>query len=69
LRHSGAAELAGLVVVLPHWEHIGYEARSRSGRRAEGEANRTDRSNADTGATKGYVYDKTFDQMAAELKA
>jgi 2,4-dienoyl-CoA reductase-like NADH-dependent reductase (Old Yellow Enzyme family) len=37
LRHSGAAELAGLVI-LPHGEHIGYESRSRSDRRAGGKA-------------------------------
>jgi hypothetical protein len=64
LRIPGAAELAGLVVVLPHWEHIGYESRSRSGRRAKGKADRTGRSNAYTGAAKGHVDDKTFDQMA-----
>ena len=31
--------------------------------------NRTGRSNVYTGAAKGYVDYKTFDQMAAELKA
>jgi hypothetical protein len=56
-------------VVLRTGEHIGYESRSRSSRRAEGEADRTGRCNAYTGAAKGYVDDKTFDQMAGELKA
>jgi hypothetical protein len=32
-------------------------------------ADRTGRSNAYTGTAKGHVDDKTFDQMAGELKA
>ena len=75
-------------------EHIGYESRSRSGRRAEGKADvvsfavqrianpgladrftrrlsltERGRGSVYTGAAKGYVDYKTFDQMARELRA